>query len=334
MAKISSPWVGSATGKLGEGVYYRGYGRQLARSRNRAPRNPKTLSQALQRMSLRNAGKLASSLSSLIDHSWEGQVPWKSRASFLSSAVKRIKELVSDYPASRFLPVAYANSSLGVVPDGLQLSNGSLASFLSLQTSVGEHDAFQVVHADSQVPDSVVALPAEALFQRLGLPFKSQLTFVTAWSGTVQNGNGQYFDFVRVNLAESTQPNDGVVILDETFASLEGVSVFRFHEDFISRYNSSSMAEISELRIALSAKGVAIFRVDMADVAGMGLIGSALVGDKWLRSSSTLGAFETDQVYNDIQPVLDEYFGATGKFSDQPLNEADNDFIDRGQWSV
>lgn len=72
MAKISSPWIGYASGKLGEGVYYRADGRQCARARNRAPHNPKTEAQCIQRMVLANSARFVSELSEIYDHSFFG----------------------------------------------------------------------------------------------------------------------------------------------------------------------------------------------------------------------------------------------------------------------
>lgn len=71
MAKLSSPWIGYASGKLGEGVYYQSRGRQMARARNRAPRNPRTRGQLISRMVLSNSSRYVSQMRKFLDHSIE-----------------------------------------------------------------------------------------------------------------------------------------------------------------------------------------------------------------------------------------------------------------------
>lgn len=72
MAEISSPFVGIAKGKLGEGVYYRAGGKTLARARNRNPRNPKSTAQCQQRLVFATATRAAKALREIVDHSFEG----------------------------------------------------------------------------------------------------------------------------------------------------------------------------------------------------------------------------------------------------------------------
>lgn len=97
MAKISSPWVGISSGKLGEGVYYHRSGRQCARARNRQPANPKSAAQSMQRMVLSTAAKLTKVLEPIVNHSWEGKaVGLTSINYFRSLAMKAFRAAAVD----------------------------------------------------------------------------------------------------------------------------------------------------------------------------------------------------------------------------------------------
>ena len=63
--------LGTLRGKRGGVVYYRSGGAQLSRPRV-TPRNPKSAKQAVQRMVLASAAKLAGALSPIVNHSFEG----------------------------------------------------------------------------------------------------------------------------------------------------------------------------------------------------------------------------------------------------------------------
>lgn len=97
MAKISSPWVGISSGKLGEGVYYHRSGRQCARARNRQPANPKSAAQSMQRMVLATTAKLTKALEPIVNHSWEGKAVGLTSVNFFRSlAMKAFRAAAVD----------------------------------------------------------------------------------------------------------------------------------------------------------------------------------------------------------------------------------------------
>lgn len=72
--------LGMARKKIGDVVFYRANGEQISRARNRAPKNPRSEKQSVQRMVLATASKTLAALAGLLDHSFEGvQVGIKSR---------------------------------------------------------------------------------------------------------------------------------------------------------------------------------------------------------------------------------------------------------------
>lgn len=72
--------LGMLRRSIGDVVYYRANGEQISRARNRAPKNPRSEKQSVQRMVLATASKTLAALAGLYDHSFEGvQVGIKSR---------------------------------------------------------------------------------------------------------------------------------------------------------------------------------------------------------------------------------------------------------------
>lgn len=64
--------LGMARKKVGDLVFYRANGEQITRTRNRAPKNPRTEKQSVQRMVLATSAKSRAALAGLYDHSFEG----------------------------------------------------------------------------------------------------------------------------------------------------------------------------------------------------------------------------------------------------------------------
>ena len=126
--------LGYGRNSIGDITLYRSGGMQRARARNRNPHNPRTASQAVQRMVLATAAKMASAYEPIVNHSWEGkEVGAKSVQYFrkLAMATLRAAALSSIKPASgqSSTPVAdfmlKGAPSVGIV-EGLKISEGRL----------------------------------------------------------------------------------------------------------------------------------------------------------------------------------------------------------------
>lgn len=123
-------FLGQGRGSVGDVVFYRANGQQLARSRNRSPRNPKTDAQILQRaisatiVQAYKAGKV------IFDHSFEGkQVPVGNQRRFLSVNMRKLRAAVISELAT---PAATSNTRVASpgttypVPWSYRISEGSL----------------------------------------------------------------------------------------------------------------------------------------------------------------------------------------------------------------
>ena len=114
MAK-GNMFLGMSRGSVGDVTFYRNRGNQVARARNRAPMNPKTEAQTIQRMILATASKAYSRMKGIVDHSFQGvQYGGVSQSYFLKRAMEDIRNWVAqtititgEYPTALRNPLAY-----------------------------------------------------------------------------------------------------------------------------------------------------------------------------------------------------------------------------------
>lgn len=94
-------FLGQARGKVGDVVFTRVDGEQVARSRNRAPKNPQTPLQMAQRVIQGTVAKAYSMMSGIVDHSFQGrQQGTMNQSRFTELNVAMLRGLVSDALAS------------------------------------------------------------------------------------------------------------------------------------------------------------------------------------------------------------------------------------------
>lgn len=129
--KLRSPWVGSAKGKMGDGVYYRRRGVQCARARAIDVANPQSEQQMVTRAAFATATKLAASLNAdIVSHSFEQlQYGEKSRNYFIGMAVKLFRQRINEAIGGEnfnYAPVVGKMATFGNIASGLRISQGSL----------------------------------------------------------------------------------------------------------------------------------------------------------------------------------------------------------------
>lgn len=143
MAK-GNMFLGMSRGSVGDVTFYRGRGQQLARARNRTPKNPRSSAQIIQRMILATASKAYSRLKGICDHSFQGVTyGGESQSYFLKRAMEDIRNWVAltypDLPESARDPRLYVGLAEPTSPlysgVGLLVSQGSIPSVsVSLNT--------------------------------------------------------------------------------------------------------------------------------------------------------------------------------------------------------
>lgn len=126
--------LGMLRKSIGDVVYYRANGEQVSRARNRAPKNPRSEKQSVQRMVLATASKTLAALAGLYDHSFEGvQVGIKSR----QHAQRLLMEGYRGYAAAFFngtggisetrYVFAIKGAPIAAIYEGMPLSRGRLS---------------------------------------------------------------------------------------------------------------------------------------------------------------------------------------------------------------
>lgn len=148
MAK-GNMFLGMSRGSVGDVTFYRNQGQQCARARNRAPRNPKTNAQIVQRMILATASKAYSRIRGIADHSFQGvEYGAQSQSYFLKKAMDRIRGFVAkelaNFPATSQDPFAWVGlarpDSVAESGFGLLISEGSIPTVTPVYKNVGTQE--------------------------------------------------------------------------------------------------------------------------------------------------------------------------------------------------
>ena len=344
MAQISSPFVGIAKGKLGEGVYYRAGGKTLARARNRSPRNPKSTAQCQQRLVFSSATRTAKALREIIDHSFEGiEYGQTSVNHFTKQAVAVLKRHMQSPIMNGVTPYVPALPLGTLTGKGVEMvlaefpvSQGSLPSVVaplidtSEEGAMGSH-AMRVgtVAATAKTPYSALA--------SFGFEVGKQYTFIMI-SGTGSKEDGKYSYFVpgdmtiaRLNFksdAEATTPlfvaagDEGYFTINPAVLNIETSTNYNkviFMVD--SGFTGTCVADESH------------------DIDAGCIIASEYVNGQWRRSSQVLQTLVADVAkldpmdlngithrieWNSLTDLLNSIVGEDAYASDWYLNQSPN----------
>lgn len=125
-------FLGMGRGSIGDVVFYRANGVQVARSRNRHPANPNSFKQQVQRAIMANVARLYSAGREIFDHSWQGRkVGSGSQRGFLAAnnailrslVVRELNEGITGADCNA--RVGAPSLAVGVPYNGMQVSYGS-----------------------------------------------------------------------------------------------------------------------------------------------------------------------------------------------------------------
>lgn len=173
-------FMGTARGKLGDSVFYRTGGQQRARVKV-TPKNPRSAKQAVQRMVLATAAKMASAYEPIVNHSFQGVATGaKSVQLFRSKAMKALRSSAAAYLNTPVTEGAAANFAIKGAPivgalEGLQISQGRLT-----MNAFSASDKYVEVALTSALSSAAITTQAayEAELAKLGIAPGDQLTFV------------------------------------------------------------------------------------------------------------------------------------------------------------
>ena len=222
--------LGTLRGKRGGVVYYRRSGEQVSRPKV-TPKNPRSAKQAVQRMVLATAAKMASAYEPIVNHSFEGVTEGaKSVQKFRRYAMNALRSAAAAYlndpsAVSRAANFAIKGAPVVGAMDGLQLSLGRLGmngfSLADNSIHIVMRDAFSSTNITTQAA-------YEAELAKLGIEPGDQLTFVTQLvnetivaSATIEGGSevsnfGQLVRFARVTFKSELPAEFSGTILSGT----------------------------------------------------------------------------------------------------------------------
>jgi hypothetical protein len=242
MAKIISPFVGSAKGKLGGAVYYTRTGGTFARQRVATVANPKTDAQLVTRVILSTASKAYRLFAPLSNHAFQDMVGKAQNHQAFMKANANMLRAAEKYGAGGSVTTGFnAKGDESVKNDPFIISDGSLPSVdfkINSATIPGATGAVKVISLQFPVGDNGVTYQAVA--DALGVPAGTEVTFAVAFKNATKN-ELIGLEYARVILMPSsglmTEPflaNGGTI--NEPNSRNEGTDSFLFNADVDAGY--------------------------------------------------------------------------------------------------
>lgn len=317
-------FLGYGRGKVGDVVFSRQNGEQVTRARNRAPRNPQSALQMLQRVIMKTNSAAYSLLKPICDHAFQGYqtgTPNQSRFAELNVALMRnqMRDAInSGDPEEILMSQEYNfNGKTDVLPAirEYQVSEGTLALPVVKGTS-----GLQIKATGAS---AVTGGPTyQDMCDALGLQKGDQLTFLFLTGD--DSMDAETFTFNGLKVARVIlEPNDG----DMTSKFLDGQDGLTGHinkpnaknEGVCSYSFSQSMMNITEDSLETSADAT-------HTLMGSTVIASRLTGGVWERSTSFIALVDPQRLNVDhnigyMQDAIYSYLSGTG--STLYLNQAE-----------
>lgn len=321
-------FLGTARGSVGDIVFSRLDGQQVARVRNRAPRNPQSPAQMVQRIIMSTVGKAYSLMQEIANHSFEGfEQGQGSQRKFMEVNVGMLRDVCADvlaYPVEEVVRTSQL-SNFSYKNDYSPVQNRYMISAGTLPTLDLVHDEFGYSPILSFDPGEKTqqTITYDDIITMLGLQRGDQLTFIQATADVTLSGRDKFllngFRFARVILA----PNDD-----------DYSSPFFSDTQKINKPNERNSGTFNQLYLSTAENrtGIAfgLANVDISRQTARGLAASAVIvsrqiGGRWYRSTQ----FLEPRISTDAPSATPSYLGEaylsylTGSASDLYLNQAE-----------
>lgn len=285
-------FLGFGRGKLGDVVFSRQNGEQVARARNRSPRNPQTPLQLLQRVVMKSVSSAYSLMQGITDHSFQGlELGTPNQSRFVTRNVAmlrtRLADIINSGEASDIVSSTEANfngrEQMMPLVNAWIISEGHLPSIGLQLATVSDAAVFQLPFTGGT---PAVAIPTyNELLTAWGLQRGDQLTFCAIChddtggadsDGAVINA----FQYARIIL----DPANGDMTKPFLSAATNGVvsQPNARNEGTVSFVSSTAGLQVSGINGVLATSG----RAD--SIVGMAVIVSRLQGTTWQRSTEQL----------------------------------------------
>lgn len=289
-------FLGTARGSVGDVVFSRLDGQQVARVRNRAPRNPQSPAQMVQRIIMSTVGKAYSFFSEICNHSFEGfETGQLSQRKFMEVNVGILRDKVAEvlaYPVEEVVRSSEAynfsfKNDYAPVLNGFMLSAGSLPS-IPLSPS-GTTTTPCIAFDPGELVTNTITY---ADFINLtGLQKGDQLTFIQVSHNASKTGHDKDiltgFRYARVILEPSDGDMTSPLIVNNAINKPNVRNEGKFRSIFISNTETVKGLTFGLADIAMPDSQTQLDKV----MAGSAVILSRQSGGRWLRSTQFLEPF-------------------------------------------
>lgn len=321
-------FLGTARGSVGDIVFSRLDGQQVARVRNRAPRNPQSPAQMVQRIIMSTVGKAYSLMQEITNHSFEGfEQAQGSQRKFMELNVSILRDKCADvlaYPveevvkSSQLTNFSFRNDYAPVL-NRYMISAGSLPSIDLLH----ENNYVASIIPFDPGDKTSATITYQDIISLLNLQRGDQLTFIQVTADGTMSGHGKSlingFRVARVIL----DPSDG----DLTSPFLDANNAINKPND----RNSGSFRSLyiinaeDEKGLTFELENVETSQTSARAKAASAVILSRQVGGRWLRSTQFLEPRFADNNPTFFSSFLGEAYMSylTGSASDLYLNQAE-----------
>jgi hypothetical protein len=188
MATIKSPWVGAASGRLGESTYYRKNGKTLARALPSTVSNPRTKAQMLQRIVFAVVAQAASQMKNVVNHSFEAKKYGEESLNYFRSRAladmraKAINAVNAPTPEDELVHGCFTRKGIATLPtNDYLISEGSLQPFNTMTIMEGGEVRTHAIQLASPLvctpDDNDLTFSDKDLLAALGLSIGQQASF-------------------------------------------------------------------------------------------------------------------------------------------------------------
>lgn len=307
-------FLGFARGKVGDVVFSRNSGEQVARARNRSPKNPQSALQMLQRVCMKTSSSAFSMLQAICNHSYQGRpegTPCQSRFTELNVAQMRrqLRDLIEQGDPVDIMESVESNFA-GKYDTGAQIRRYVISEGTLPVMSYSMPSSLQCV-AVFAIPGITTATATTMTYQQvidaLGLQAGDQITFLALSVDDTKDGSTfNAFKYARVIL----MPSDGDLSKPFFKAGTGGV------DQVINLPNAANEGTIGftvgsgEVNFYLA--GLEATKNNVYSTAACAVIASRLSGGVWQRSTQSLSLAD----FTVLQNAHDEAFlsGAIASF--------------------
>lgn len=313
---------GTARGSLGDTVFFRSHGEQMARVRVRQISNPRSFPQLLNRVLLSTAGRAYALFRNVADHSFQNfNGPRANQAEFMRRNVKILQDQFSRSVENGEFRIIYnVDGSFSILEDETGNYNGKTdlyTLFNNYQISAGTlppvdfnapiaSDSLMTINFPqvNPLPTAQAATFSYADYANaLGVPVGSQLTIVIAYSTTGTAEELSNVEVFRIILTDSqgrtdtpmfAQSASNTYVLNSPNPQNIGSPIFNVADDDI----QVQAPEWGDTPSGTNFMAAAV-------------ISSQLSGSTWMRSNAFLQTLETGGNLFHLGNAVTSYLGAT-----------------------